>query len=59
MIEEKEGTMTFLIGDDGKFVGAWEIGGPMGLIVYLTEKPNIFRRFFARFFFGVKWINNK
>lgn len=57
--DEEVPAVTMTLADGSKeFVGAWEIGGPNGLSVYLTERPNIFRRFFAKLFFGIKWIDN-
>jgi hypothetical protein len=47
---------TYIISETPKTVGYLDFGRD-SLKVYLTNKPSKWQRFWARFLFGVKWIN--
>jgi hypothetical protein len=40
-----------------KYVGAYRIGGPTGLAISLSKKPNWFHRHMMRLCLGWEWVD--
>lgn len=41
------------------YVGGYQIGGPNGLRINLTQKPSFIHRFFNKLILGFVWVDNK
>ena len=38
-----------------KYAGKWCIGGPMGICISMTKRPNLVHRFFMKLLLGIEW----